>query len=95
MFHSLKPETVVSNLGKDKEVILEEFNVSDEGEQSGKISENFIYNDVPVEVNFEFLNGKVFRVQYYFGTEAESALMFADELMSTFEKNTGRVIPIR
>ena len=88
-FHNLQTETVVNNLGKDKEVILEEFNVTDEGEQSGKITEDFIYNDVPVEINFEFMNDKLFRVRYNFGTEAESALMFVNELMSIFEERYG------
>lgn len=89
-FHSLQTENVVSSLGKDKDAILEEFNVSDEGEQSGRITEDFIYNGVPVEINFEFLNDKLLRVRYDFGTEAESALMFADELMSTFEEKYGK-----
>ena len=88
-FQSLQAETVVNNLGKNKDVILVEFNVTDEGDQSGRITEDFIYNDVPVEINFEFMNDKLFRVRYNFGTEAESALLFADELMSTFEEKYG------
>lgn len=88
-FHSLQAENVVNNLGKDKDAILEEFNVTDEGEQSGRITEDFIYNGVPVEINFEFLNDKLLRVRYDFGTEAESALMFADEMMSAFEEKYG------
>ena len=88
-FYSLQAENVVNNLGKEKDAILEEFNVTDEGEQSGRITEDYIYNGVPVEINFEFLNGKLLRVRYDFGTEAESALMFADEMMSAFEEKYG------
>ena len=90
LFHSLQAENVVNNLGKEKEVILEEFNTSDEGEASAKLAENFIYNEIPVEISFEFLGEKLFRVRYDFGTETESAFMFIDELMSTFEEKYGK-----
>lgn len=90
LFHSLQVENVVNNLGKEKEVILGEFNTSDGGEESAKLTENFIYNETSVEISFEFLGEKLFRVQYDFGTETESAFMFIDELMSTFEEKYGK-----
>lgn len=86
-------ENVVNNLGKDKEVILSEFNISEEGEELVELTEDFIYNDASVKVEFEFLNDKMFRVRYNFGTETDAAFVFIDELMSTFKEKYGQSDP--
>lgn len=91
---------VMELLGMDRSEVQEIFgDLLEETELAGAsknhpldgyaLTQELLYNDVPVQAVLEFENEKLFRVQYYFKSENEAAFSFAQEAYMLLVANYG------
>lgn len=89
----LNSKNVVDIVGKDKNEILTMFaDVISDNEQKGNqyiLTEKMVFNKQDVAISFIFENEILFRVQYDFGNNSETALEFAKEMYSEFTEKLG------
>ena len=79
-------ETAISLLGMEKEELFDTFDglLEERSENPDilELSSKMKYNENAVGIAFELLNGRLFRIQYNFGEEADDAFSFALESYS-------------
>lgn len=77
-------DSIIGVLGIDKTQLPETLTLDDAN------SYKSTYDNVPVEIKYEFEEDKLLRIQYNFGTETDTAFKFINETMSTFEQKYGK-----